>query len=152
MSRGGAERKGDRGSKAGSALTSSEPDTGTRTHEPWDRDLSRSQTLNQLSHPGTPFLFSMHVIIKPYAGLMNIKEPAVTVTQSLQKALGCIGESAKCFCYLPQPQSDTCGALFPCRSLSSPTVVILGTDCANALRELSYSRCWRDRKEYKPLA
>ena len=26
----------------------------SRTHEPWDHDLSWSQTLNQLSHPGTP--------------------------------------------------------------------------------------------------
>ena len=25
-----------------------------QTHEPWDHDLSRSQTLNQLSHPGAP--------------------------------------------------------------------------------------------------
>ena len=29
---------------------------GARTHEPWDHDLSRSQTLNWLSHPGTPML------------------------------------------------------------------------------------------------
>ena len=27
---------------------------GARTHEPWDHDLSRSQTLNRLSHPGAP--------------------------------------------------------------------------------------------------
>ena len=27
---------------------------GARTHEPWDHDLSRSWTLNRLSHPGTP--------------------------------------------------------------------------------------------------
>ena len=27
---------------------------GARTHEPWDHDLSRSRTLNRLSHPGTP--------------------------------------------------------------------------------------------------
>ena len=28
---------------------------GARTHEPWDRDLSRSQMLNRLSHSGAPF-------------------------------------------------------------------------------------------------
>ena len=27
---------------------------GARTHEPWDRDLSLSQTLNRLSPPGAP--------------------------------------------------------------------------------------------------
>ena len=27
---------------------------GTRTHKPRDHDLSRSRTLNQLSHPGAP--------------------------------------------------------------------------------------------------
>ena len=29
-------------------------DSGARTHEPWDHDLSRSQTSSQLSHSGTP--------------------------------------------------------------------------------------------------
>ena len=29
---------------------------GARTHEPWDHDLKQSQTLNQLSHPGTLIL------------------------------------------------------------------------------------------------
>ena len=29
---------------------------GARTHKPWDHDLSRSWTLNQLSHPGAPHL------------------------------------------------------------------------------------------------
>ena len=28
----------------------------TRTHEPWDHDLSQSWMLNHLSHPGTPVL------------------------------------------------------------------------------------------------
>ena len=27
---------------------------GAQTHKPWDRDLSRSQSLNRLSHPGAP--------------------------------------------------------------------------------------------------
>ena len=27
---------------------------GAQTHKLWDHDLNRSQTLNQLSHPGTP--------------------------------------------------------------------------------------------------
>ena len=30
---------------------------GARTHEPWDHDLSRSRTLNWLSHPGAPKIF-----------------------------------------------------------------------------------------------
>ena len=38
--------------------------SGARTHEPWDRDLSWSWTLNRLSHPGAPvmFIFKMSVI------------------------------------------------------------------------------------------
>ena len=30
---------------------------GARTHEPWDHDLSRSRTLNWMSHPGAPSEF-----------------------------------------------------------------------------------------------
>ena len=37
----------------------------TRIHEPWDYDLSPSQMLNQLSHPGTPYVSHL---------LMHIKE------------------------------------------------------------------------------
>ena len=58
-SRGGAEREGHGGSKAGSALTAQSP-LRAQTHEPWDHDLSRSRTLNRLSHPGAPrFHFEM---------------------------------------------------------------------------------------------
>ena len=35
---------------------------GTQTHEPWDRDLSRSRMLNQLSHPGAPRVSSLLTI------------------------------------------------------------------------------------------
>ena len=37
---------------------------GTQTHELQDHDLSRIQTLNRLSHPGTPlpFLFQLSLI------------------------------------------------------------------------------------------
>ena len=55
VSRVGEEREADTESKAGSRLqaVSPEPD-GALTCEPWDHDPSQSQTLNQLSHPGTP--------------------------------------------------------------------------------------------------
>ena len=57
MSGGGAEREGDTESKAGSRLraVSTEPDAGL---EPTNREImmSRSWTLNQLSHPGAPIL------------------------------------------------------------------------------------------------
>ena len=33
-----------------------------RTREPRDHDLSRSRTLNRLSHPGTPLIFLNHTI------------------------------------------------------------------------------------------
>ena len=54
VSRGGAERDGERGSDVGSGLTAEKTQCGARTHEPQDHDLSRSKTLNQLSHPGAP--------------------------------------------------------------------------------------------------
>ena len=56
MSRGGTEREGDRESKAGSRLwaVSTESNAGL---EPMNCEIMRwSQTLNQLSHPGTPIL------------------------------------------------------------------------------------------------
>ena len=56
MSRGGAERDRDTESEGGSRLqaVSTKPDGGAQTHELQDHDLSRSWTLNQLSHPGAP--------------------------------------------------------------------------------------------------
>ena len=41
---------------------------GARTSEPWDHDLSWSQTLNQLSHPGVPesMLFSANMSIHTF--------------------------------------------------------------------------------------
>ena len=48
MSRGGAERKGDRETEAGSRLgtVSMEPDVGLELTNHGDHDLSRSQMLN----------------------------------------------------------------------------------------------------------
>ena len=42
----------------GSELSARCP-TQARTHEPWDHHLSRSQTLNWLSHPGAPCILSL---------------------------------------------------------------------------------------------
>ena len=55
MSRGRVER-GRTESEAGSRLraVSTEPDARAGSHELRDRDLSRSQTLKRLSHPGAP--------------------------------------------------------------------------------------------------
>ena len=39
---------------------------GARTHEPWDRDLSQSQTLNLLSHPGAPGVLSISKETNPH--------------------------------------------------------------------------------------
>ena len=36
---------------------------GTRTHQPWDHDQSRSWTLNRLSHPGAPILFFFNLFM-----------------------------------------------------------------------------------------
>ena len=38
---------------------------GARTHEPWDRGLSQSWTLNRLSHPGATLLFLIMVKKNP---------------------------------------------------------------------------------------
>ena len=56
MSGGGAEREGNTESEASSRLASTEPNAGFQTHELQDHDLSRSWTLNRLSHPGAPKL------------------------------------------------------------------------------------------------
>ena len=62
--RGWAERKGDRGSEGDSALTGWQQRAGCRaqTHKPQNRDLSQSQMLNWLSHPGAPTL--CHLLIQ----------------------------------------------------------------------------------------
>ena len=53
---GGAERERDTESEAGSRLLAvhTGPKHGAQTHKPRNHDLSQSQKLNQLSHPGTP--------------------------------------------------------------------------------------------------
>ena len=57
MNRGGAEGEGDRGSEAGSVLTAASPVPGS-TPKLRAHDLSRSRTLNRLSHAGAPhFVF-----------------------------------------------------------------------------------------------
>ena len=53
---------------------------GARTHELWDHDLSRSQTLKQLSHPGAPVFnyFRFHIQVRscsiclPVSGLFHL--------------------------------------------------------------------------------
>ena len=54
MSRGGAEREGDTESETGSRLWAVWAWCGAQTHGLQDHDLSQSQMLNQLSHPGAP--------------------------------------------------------------------------------------------------
>ena len=57
---GEGERERDSESEAGSRLwaVTTEPNTGGAwTHKPWDHDLSGSQILNQLSHPGAPDVY-----------------------------------------------------------------------------------------------
>ena len=59
MSRGQAEREGDRESQAGTALSAQSPMWGSN---PWNHEFmtwaeTKSQTLNQLSHRGAPNLF-----------------------------------------------------------------------------------------------
>ena len=63
MSGGGVVREGDTESAAGSGLwaVSTEPDGGAQTHKPWEHDLSPRWMLNQLSHPGAPFLLCLNV-------------------------------------------------------------------------------------------
>ena len=46
---------------------------GARTHEPWDHDLSWSQLLNRLSHPGTPELCSLNGWAVWYVNYISIK-------------------------------------------------------------------------------
>ena len=54
VSRGGAEKEGGTESEAGSRFQAvNRGGCGAHTQEPRDHDLTWSQTLNQLSHPGT---------------------------------------------------------------------------------------------------
>ena len=55
MSRGGAEREGDTESEAAPSCQH-RARRGAQTHDPRDRDLSRSRTLDRLSPPGAPTL------------------------------------------------------------------------------------------------
>ena len=59
MSGRGAEREGDTESEAGSRIraVSTEPNVGLEPTNCEIIDLSRSQELNRLSHPGVPPLF-----------------------------------------------------------------------------------------------
>ena len=57
QSRGGAERERETQNPKqapGSELSAQSACHGAQTHKPWDHDLSQSQTLNPLSHPGAP--------------------------------------------------------------------------------------------------
>ena len=64
-----AEREGDTESEAGSRLWASSQHRawcGARTHELWDHDLSRSQTLNWLSYPGVRLLVVLNCQITEF--------------------------------------------------------------------------------------
>ena len=54
MRAGEGQRKGKTQNQVPGWAVSKEPDGGARTHKQWDHDLSRSQTLNRLSHAGAP--------------------------------------------------------------------------------------------------
>ena len=56
-SRGGGEREGGQRIQSGLCIDSREPDAGLRLTNLQDHDLSRSQTLNQLSCPEAPVLY-----------------------------------------------------------------------------------------------
>ena len=58
---GKGHRDGDRGSEDPKQSPFWQQLAGCKvpTQEPWDHDLSRGQILNQLSHPGTPFFYSL---------------------------------------------------------------------------------------------
>ena len=64
MSRGGAERKGERESQAGSSLPVVEPDAGPKLTNPkimiWAK--TKSPSLSQLSHPGSPQIELLNVL------------------------------------------------------------------------------------------
>ena len=61
-----------------------------RTHGPWDHDLSRSQTLNRLSHPGAPLInFNMinkqclAILVHDAKCQMTTSEPMVLLSLAL---------------------------------------------------------------------
>ena len=68
MSREGAEREGDTEFEAGSRLyaVSTEPDAGLELTNRENHDLSRSQTLNRLSHTGAPIHTILNLIFASF--------------------------------------------------------------------------------------
>ena len=52
--RGRARRGGAEGERETAQLWQQQARCGAGTREPWDHDLSQSQTFNHLSHPGAP--------------------------------------------------------------------------------------------------
>ena len=65
----GRERKGENPKQAPNCQHRSP--CGAQTHKPWDHDLSQSQILNRLSHPGTPaccLIFARQHLLHPRGG------------------------------------------------------------------------------------
>ena len=89
MSRGGAEREGEKESQAASAL-SAEPDAGlglTNCETPTPTEI-KSRLLNQLSPPGTPhtgnYNFSLRTGMEEYVTLLlhRISNPKIDIMVS----------------------------------------------------------------------
>ena len=66
---------------------------GAQTHEPWDCDLSRSQTLNQLSHSGTPVIRFLITMTNPIWELAAFTE-SLHILHAFHMSLGTLAESA----------------------------------------------------------
>ena len=58
----GAEKETQNPKPAPSSELSAQSPRGARTHGPRDHDLSRSRTLNQLSHPGAPVVYFYQIL------------------------------------------------------------------------------------------
>ena len=108
---------------------------GARTHKPLNHDLSWSQMLNQLSHPGTPRtpdlyiqLFTWHCHWKCSTNMSNTKVPNLLLLSTLKPTLYlafpisgklhpsiCLGQKPKglpwflSFFHVPQP--STCNLI-----------------------------------------
>ena len=76
---------------------------GAWTHKPWDHDLSRSRTLNRLSHPGTPrecFLrLTRHLYLSINVGSFQITASELTAQSPMQ------GSNSRTVRSWPEPKS-----------------------------------------------
>ena len=129
MNRGGSEREGDTESKTGSRhwAVSTEPDMGLELTD-WDHDLSRSRTLNRLSHPGAPHSFKVYSFVESWSCHHSQYESSFITPKRYLLPIG-ISSS-----FLPSPLAQALLMYFPSRR----DLLILGISSKKSYSKRSF--------------